>query len=141
MAKPYSMGLRERVVLAALRCDGITAPCVFDGPINGATFLAYVEQVLLPTLRPDDIVILNNRGSHKSKAVHAAIRGASATLFFLPPYSPDLDPIEQMFAKLKALLRQAAARTRETLRTTIGDLLDAFTPAECRNYLTNSGYD
>jgi transposase len=100
--------------LAALRCDKITAPCVMDGPINGRSFRAYVEQFLIPTLKPGDVVILDNLGSHKGQAVREAIRKAGAKLFFLPPYSPDLKPIEQVFAKLKTLLRKAAERTIET---------------------------
>ncbi len=125
--------------LAALRCDRIDAPFVLDGPINGEWFLAYVEHVLVPTLSPGDVVVLDNLGSHKSKAVRRAIRNAGAHLFFLPPYSPDLNPIEQVFAKLKALLRKAAARTRDALWTTIGRLLNGFSPTECPNYLINSG--
>jgi transposase len=126
--------------LAALRSDAITAPCVVDGPINGATFLAYVEQVLVPALRPGDIVIMDNLGSHKGQAVRAAIRKAGAKLFFLPPYSPDLNPIEQVFSKLKTLLRKAGERTVEATWKRIGQLLDAFSPSECANYLVNSGY-
>jgi transposase len=102
---------RTLTFLAALRCDGLTAPCVIDGPINGASFHAYVEQVLLPILAPGDIVVMDNLGSHKSRAVRAAIRAAKAKLFFLPAYSPDLNPIEQAFAKMKTLLRKADART------------------------------
>ena len=101
---------RTLTFLAALRSDRIDAPCVIDGPINGRSFLAYVEQFLLPTLKPGDIVILDNLGSHKGKAVRQAIRSVGARLFFLPPYSPDLNPIEQLFAKLKTLLRKAAER-------------------------------
>jgi len=126
--------------LAALRQDRITAPCVVDGPINGKSFLAYVEQVLVPTLKPGDIVVMDNLGSHKGRAVRQAIRAARAKLFFLPPYSPDLNPIEQAFAKLKSLLRKAAERTVETTWQRIASLLDDFTPQECANYLTNSGY-
>jgi transposase len=131
---------RTLTFLAALRCDAITAPCVVDGPINGATFLAYVRQLLAPTLRPGDIVIMDNLGSHKGQAVRAAIRAAGAKLFFLPPYSPDLNPIEQVFAKLKTLLRKANERTVETTWKRIGALIDAFSPTECANYLRNSGY-
>ena len=131
---------RTLTFLAALRCDVVTAPCVVDGPINGATFLAYVEQVLVPTLHPGDIVIMDNLGSHKGAAVRRAIRGAGAKLFFLPPYSPDLNPIEQVFAKLKTLLRKADERTVEATWKRIGELLDAFSPQECANYLVNSGY-
>ncbi len=126
--------------LAALRCDRIDAPFVLDGPINGEWFLAYVHQVLIPTLAPGDVVIMDNLGSHKSKAVRRAIRRARAHLLFLPPYSPDLNPIEQVFAKLKALLRKAAERSVEATWRRIGELLDCFTPTECANYLANSGY-
>jgi len=126
--------------LAALRCDRIEAPCVLDGPINARSFLAYVEQLLVPTLRPGDIVILDNLGSHKNQAIRRAIRAAGAKLFFLPPYSPDLNPIEQLFAKLKALLRKAAERTVEDTWRRIGALLGDFTPQECANYLANAGY-
>jgi len=131
---------RTMTFLAGLRHDRITAPCVFDGPINGASFLAYVEQVLVPTLQPVDIVVMDNLGSHKGSAVRAAIRAAGARLFFLPPYSPDLNPIEQLFAKLKTLLRKAAERTLEATWQRIGALLDRFTPDECAAYLTNAGY-
>ena len=126
--------------LAALRCDRIDAPCVIDGPINGESFLAYVEQILLPTLMPGDIVIMDNLGSHKGRAVRDAIRSAGAHRLLLPPYSPDLNPIEQAFAKLKALLRNASERTREAPWRRIGDLLDHFSPQECANYLANAGY-
>jgi transposase len=126
--------------LAALRVDRIDAPCVFDGPINGASFLAYVEQVLVPTLKPGDVVIIDNLGSHKGKAVRAAIRAAGAHLIFLPPYSPDLNPIEQVFSKLKALLRKAQERTVESVWKKIGSLLHQFQSAECANYFRNSGY-
>jgi transposase len=113
---------------------------VIDGPINGRSFLAYVEQMLLPTLRPGDVVIMDNLGSHKRQAIRHAIRSAGAKLLFLPAYSPDLNPIEQVFAKLKTLLRKLDARTLETTWRAIGQLLDAFNPAECANYFTNSGY-
>jgi transposase len=131
---------RTLTFLAALRCDRIDAPCVIDGPINGESFLAYIEQVLVPTLGPGDIVIIDNLGSHKGKAVRRAIRAARAKLFFLPPYSPDLNPIEQLFAKLKALLRKAGERTVEGLWARIADLLKAFTPAECTSYFRNAPY-
>ena len=126
--------------LAALRWNRIEAPCVIDGPINGRSFLAYVEQMLVPTLRPGDIVIMDNLGSHKRQAIRRVIRAAGAKLLFLPAYSPDLNPIEQLFAKLKTLLRKLDARTVETTSRGIGQLLDAFTPAECANYFRNSGY-
>ena len=113
---------------------------VYRGPIDGVSFRIYIEKVLLPTLRPGDIVVLDNLGSHRSKAVRQLIRSVGAKLFFLPKYSPDLNPIEQVFAKLKHLLRKAAARTVDAVCAAIGELLDAFTPEECANYLKNSGY-
>ena len=131
---------RTLTFLAALRHDRLTAPCVIDGPINGESFLAYIEQVLVPTLRPGDIVVFDNLGSHKGKAVRRSIRAAGAKLFFLPPYSPDLNPIEQVFAKLKTLLRKAAERSVDATWRRIGTLLPGFTPQECANYLTNAGY-
>ena len=131
---------RTLTFLAALRRDRIDAPCVIDGPINGDSFLAYVEQLLLPALKPGDIVIIDNLGSHKGKAVRRLIRSAGAKLFFLPPYSPDLNPIEQVFAKLKTLLRKAARRTVEATWREIGALLTEFSPQECANYFKNSGY-
>jgi len=131
---------RTMTFLAALRHDRIDAPCVLDQPINGDSFLAWVSQMLLPTLKPGDIVILDNLGSHKRAAVRQAIRSAGARLLFLPPYSPDLNPIEQVFAKLKHLLRKAAERTAQATWQRVGSLLDAFSPAECQNYLTNAGY-
>jgi transposase len=126
--------------LAALRHDRIDAPWVLDGPIDGENFRTYVERVLVPTLKPGDIVIMDNLGSHKGKAVRQLIRAAGAKLIFLPKYSPDLNPIEQVFAKLKHLLRKCAARTVETICAAIGQLLQAFTPQECANYFTNAGY-
>jgi transposase len=131
---------RTLTFLAALRVDRIDAPCVFDGPINGRRFEAYVEQILVPTLKPGDVVVLDNLGSHKGAAVRRIVRKAGARLFFLPPYSPDLNPIEQVFAKLKTLLRKAGERTVEATWRRIGTLLDAFTPDECANYLRNAGY-
>jgi transposase len=126
--------------IAGLRCDGLCAPFVFDGPINGQSFLAWLEQCLAPTLKPGDIVVLDNLGSHKSQAVRQAIRAVGARLIFLPPYSPDLNPIEQAFAKLKTLLRKEDARSVEETWKSIGTLLDAFSPQECQNYLVSSGY-
>ena len=126
--------------LAALRCDRIDAPWVFDGPINADSFLAYIKHELVPTLKPRDIVVLDNLGSHKGIAVRAAIRAAGARLVFLPPYSPDLNPIEQVFAKLKHLMRKAAERTVEATWMRCGKLLDQFKPDECGRYLQNSGY-
>jgi len=131
---------RTLTFLAALRHDRIDAPCVLDGPINGQSFAAWVEQFLVPTLTPGDIVIMDNLGSHKGQPVRKAIRSAGAKLLFLPPYSPDLNPIEQVFAKLKLLLRKAAERSVEDTWQRIGSLLDAFPPHECAAYLRNSGY-
>ena len=131
---------RTLTFLAALRCDRLEAPCVIDGPINGHSFRAWVEQFLLPALKPADIVIMDNLGSHKGTLVRRAIRAAGAKLFFLPPYSPDLNPIEQVFAKLKHLARKAAERSVDATWRRIGSLLDAFSPHECANYLRNSGY-
>jgi putative transposase len=127
--------------IAALRHDRIDAPWVLDGPINAEAFTTYVEKVLVPTLRPGDLVIMDNLGSHKGKAVRRAIRSAGAKLFFLPKYSPDLNPIEQVFAKLKHLLRKAAARTLEAVVTAIGELLGTYTARECANYFVNAGYE
>lgn len=126
--------------VAALRHDRLTAPCLFDGPINGASFLAYITQVLVPTLKPGDIVVLDNLGSHKSKAVRDAIRSVGARRLFLPAYSPDLNPIEQVFSKLKTLLRKARARTWEAVAAAIGQLLPRFQLGECANYFRNAGY-
>jgi transposase len=126
--------------LAALRHDRLDAPWLLEGPIDGESFRTYVEHVLAPTLHPGDIVIMDNLGSHKSKAVRRLIHAAGAKLFFLPKYSPDLNPIEQVFAKLKHLLRKDRARTAETICAAIGQILRAFAPEECANYFKNSGY-
>ena len=126
--------------IAALRWDRIDAPLVLDGPINGEWFLAWAEQALIPTLSPGDVVVLDNLGSHKGKAVRRAIRAAGAHLIFLPPYSPDLNPIEQVFSKLKTLLKKANARTVEETWQGIGGLLDRFSPEECSNYFRHAGY-
>lgn len=131
---------RTMTFVGALRIDRIDAPCVFDGPINGDLFRAYVEQMLAPTLRPGDVVIMDNLGSHKGNAVRRAIRAAGAHLLFLPPYSPDLNPIEQVFAKLKHLMRTASERTVEAVRNRLGTALDSFSPQECSNYIRNAGY-
>lgn len=131
---------RTTTFVAGLRLGGIEAPMVVDGPINGEFFLAYVRRVLVPVLRPGDLVIMDNLGSHKGAAVRAAIEAAGAELRFLPAYSPDLNPIENAFSKLKALLRKAAARTRDALWTAVATAIDAFTPAECENYFTAAGY-
>ena len=126
--------------LAALRHDRIDAPWLLDGPINGESFRTYVEKVLLPSLRPRDIVVMDNLGSHKGNAVRQMIRSAAAKLFLLPKYSPDLNPIEPVFAKLKHQLRKAAARTIDAVCVQTGLSLDAFTPQECANYFKNAGY-
>ena len=127
--------------VAGLRLTGVVAPFVLDGPINRTAFEAYVETVLVPALRPGDVVILDNLSSHKGSRVRALIERAGARLLYLPPYSPDFDPIENAFAKLKALLRKAAERTVEGLWTAIGRLIDVFTPTECANYFAAAGYD
>ena len=126
--------------LAALRHDRIDAPWLLDGPIDGACFQTYVERVLLPTLKPGDIVVMDNLSSHKAKTVRQLIRSAGARLIFLPKYSPDLNPIEQVFAKLKHLLRRAAARTADAVAAAVAQILTAYTPQECANYLKNAGY-
>jgi transposase len=127
--------------VAGLRLDGIAAPMVLDGPINRGAFQAYVDQVLVPELSPGDVVIMDNPGSHKGPAVRRAIEAAGASLLYLPPYSPDLNPIENAFAKLKALLRKAATRTVDALWAAIGRLIDLFTPVECANYFRAAGYE
>ncbi len=127
--------------VAGLRNCGMVAPMVLDGPINGVAFQAYVDQVLVPELRPGDIVVMDNLGSHKGAGIRAAIEAAGASLLYLPPYSPDFNPIENAFAKLKAMLRKAAARTVDGLWSVIGRSIDTFTPAECTNYFAAAGYD
>ena len=126
--------------IGALREDGLVAPGVFEGAINGGAFLAYVRQVLVPVLRPDDIVVMDNLGSHKVSGVRQAIEAAGAQLLYLPPYSPDLNLIEQVFAKFKAKLRVRAERTVAALWDALGDLASSLTAIECANYLRNSGY-
>lgn len=126
--------------IAALRRDRIDAPCLFDGPINGEVFLAWVQTFLVPTLRPGDVVVMDNLGSHRGRRVRQVIRQAGAKLLFLPKYSPDLNPIEQVFSKLKHLLRKAQARSYDGLINASAKLLDTFTSDECANYLRNSGY-
>jgi putative transposase len=126
--------------LAALRHDRVDAPWLIDGPIDGQSFLQYVEQVLVPTLKPGDIVIIDNLGSHKGKAVRQAIRAADAKLFFLPKYSPDLNPIEKFFAKLKHWLRKAAKRTVDAVYDALAEILPLTSPAECSNYFAQAGY-
>ncbi len=127
--------------LAALRHDRVEAPWLLDGPINGERFRLYVEKVLAPTLKPGDIVVMDNLGSHRGTAVRHAIRSAGARLFFLPKYSPDLNPIEKLFAKLKHLLRKEAERTVEAVCHAIGRILEKVTPLECRNYFAEAGYN
>ena len=125
--------------VAGLRLTGLTAPFVLDGPMNRSAFLAYVSRVLVPELKPGDVVILDNLPAHKGSRVRAAIEAAGASLLYLPPYSPDFNPIENAFAKLKALLRKAAERTTDGLWRLIGQLIDTFTPHECVNYFTAAG--
>lgn len=127
--------------VAGLRNTGMVAPMVLDGPINGVAFQTYVDQVLVPELRPGDIVVMDNLGSHKGPGVRAAIEAAGARLLYLPPYSPDFNPIENAFAKLKAMLRRAAERTVDGLWNAIARIIDAFTPDECANYFAAAGYD
>jgi transposase len=154
MARRYGRALRgQRLVasvphghwktstfLAALRQDKVTAPCVIEGAINGELFLAYVEQFLAPTLMPGDIVIMDNLGSHKVDGVRRAIEAAGGKLIYLPPYSPDLNPIEQFFSKLKAYLRKVAARTVDALHAALAAAISACQLGECANYLANAGY-
>ena len=132
---------RTTTFLAGLAAEALGAPVVLDGPINRAIFTEYVRQILVPELRPGDVVVLDNLSSHKGEEAAALIAAAGAELRFLPPYSPDLNPIEHAFAKLKEMLRQAAERTRETLWRRIATLLDRFTPDECANYIRHAGYD
>ena len=131
---------KTQTFVAALRCDGIVAPCLPDQPVNAVSFLAYVQQFLVPALKPGDIVVTDNLSSHKGKAIRKAVRDAGAKLLFLPPYSPDLNPIEQVFAKLKTLLRKANARTREAVQEAVAKLLEEYTAQDCANYLVNAGY-
>ena len=126
--------------LATLRVDQVTAPCVFDGPINGECFLSYVEQVLVPDLRPRDIVVMDNLGSHKARATRDAIAKAGARLIFLPAYSPDLNTIEQTFSKIKSVLRKAMGRTVPAIDAAIKQVIPTISPTECQNYFRNAGY-
>jgi transposase len=132
---------KTTTLVAGLRSRGIAAPFVLDGPINRIAFETYVEKVLVPKLRPGDIVIMDNLSSHKGPRVREMIDAVGASLLFLPPYSPDFNPIENAFSKLKAHLRKAAERTIDGLWTAIGRVIDLFTPAECRNYFKAAGYD
>lgn len=131
---------KSTTFIAGLRVGAVTAPMVLDGPMDGNAFLAYIQQFLCPTLSPGDIVIADNLSSHKVEGVKEAIELNGATLRYLPPYSPDLNPIEKLFSKLKALLRKAEHRTVDALWDSIGPLLDCFTPQECSNYFASSGY-
>ena len=131
---------RTSTFVCALRADGLTAPVVLDGAINGQAFVAWVEQALVPALRSGDIVVLDNLGSHKVTGVRAAIEAAGARLAYLPAYSPDLNPIEQLFAKLKAALRRQAARTVEALQAAMAEVLDRLQPDECARYLRHCGF-
>jgi transposase len=131
---------QTHTVVAGLRVEGLTATAVFDGPLDNPTFLAYVEQVLVPTLQPGDVVVLDNLAMHKQAEVQAAIEGAGARLRFLPPYSPDLNPIEQAFAKLKAFLRAARPRTFDQVVELMAIALDLFSPSECLNFVRHCGY-
>jgi transposase len=131
---------RTTTFIAGLRQTGLVAPLVLDGPMTGRAFCAYVEQCLAPALAPGDVGVLDNLAAHRIDGVRQAIAAAGASILYLPPYSPDLNPIEQLFAKLKALLRKVAARTKEDLWSTIGHLLDAYPSTECSNYFRHSGY-
>lgn len=126
--------------IAGLRLSGLTAPWVLDGPMNGDAFQVYIEKVLGPTLRPGDIVVLDNLPAHKVAGIRQAVTARNAQLFYLPPYSPDMNPIEMAFSKLKALMRQEPARTIDALITQIGKLLDSFTTDECQNFFQAAGY-
>ena len=138
-AVPHGHG-QTTTLVAALRSTGMTAPTVIDGAVNGDLFVAYVQQQLVPTLQPGDVVIMDNLSSHHRVEVRQAIEAVGAELRYLPPYSPDFNPIEQAFAKLKHLIRSAKQRTVDGLWQFLGTALDAFSPAECRNYIQHAGY-
>jgi transposase len=140
MAVPHSHW-KTTTLIAGMRSSGVVAPCVIDCPVNRSIFEAWVEQALVPELRPGDIVVMDNLSSHKGPAVRALIEAAGASLIYLPPYSPDFNPIENLFAKIKALLRREAARTIDTLWAAIGRILDLVTPRECQNMFAAAGYD
>jgi transposase len=131
---------KTTTLTAGLRSGGITAPMLLDGPMNGVAFRAYVEEVLAPTLSPGDIVVMDNLPAHRNAAIRRAIEARGARLLYLPPYSPDFNPIEMMFAKLKAILRKFAARTRDALWAAVADALRAVTPRECANFFAHAGY-
>lgn len=132
---------KTTTLVGALRLEGMTAPMILDGPMHGQAFIAYVEQVLAPTLKPGDVVVMDNLPAHKPTAVREAVEAAGAELMFLPPYSPDFNPIEMAFAKLKAFLKKVAARTVDALWDAIAQAIDTFTPTECENYFAAAGYD
>jgi transposase len=132
--------LQTTTFIAGLRQSGVIAPLVLDGPMTGAAFRAYIEQMLAPALAQGDVVVMDNLAAHKVDGVQQAIAAAGASILYLPPYSPDLNSIEQLFAKLEALLRNAAARTKDALWTITASLLPTFTPDECANYLAHSGH-
>jgi len=140
MAVPHGHW-KTTTLIAGMRNSGVVAPCVIDSPVNRVIFEAWVEQALVPELRPGDIVVMDNLSSHKGPAVRALIEAASAHLLYLPPYSPDFNPIENLFSKIKALLRREAARTIDTLWAAIGRILDLVTPRECQNMFAAAGYD
>ncbi len=131
---------KTTTLIAGLRADGLTAPLVVDGAVNGDVFVAYVEQTLAPTLRPGDVVVMDNLSSHKRVGVRQAIEAVGAKLLYLPPYSPDFNPIEQAFSKFKRLLQTAKARTVDALWTACGELQERFSETECRNYIRHAGY-
>jgi transposase len=132
---------RTTTFTAGLRLSGMAAPMLLDGPMHGTAFLAYVEQVLVPDLRDGDIVVMDNLASHKVAGVREMIEAAGARLLYLPPYSPDFNPIEMAFSKLKAFLRKAAARTKDDLWNAVANGIETFTPTECENYFAAAGYD
>jgi transposase len=132
---------KTTTVTAGLRLSGMTAPMVLDGAMNGPAFLTYIEQTLVPTLSPGDVVVMDNLRSHKSLGVRTAIEAVGASLLYLPPYSPDFNPIEKAFSQFKALLRKAAARTIPDLRQAIADAITCFRPTECANYFEAAGYE
>ena len=140
MCKEPLIGWKSITFVAALRIEGITAPFTLDGPMNGSWFLTYVEKILVPTLRPGDIVVMDNLPAHKVAGVREAIERAQARLLYLPSYSPDFNPIEQAFAKIKNILRSIAARTVQDVRKALKKALRAFSREECASYLRNSGY-
>jgi transposase len=132
---------KTKTLLAALRWDCIDAPMTIDGALDGASFLAYVEQILPPTLSVGETVVMDNVRTHKVAGVRKAIEARCANVLYLPPYSPDFNPIEKPFSKIKSILERIAARTVETLETAVGEALQSFTPQECMNYFASSGYD